>query len=71
MSSASPTAVQRLRRLDRSSPGFHDQVCNILYEEEYENCVSNLRGDDSAWLVECLNEVHFHITPPHPPLNPT
>ena len=70
MSSISPSALQRLRLLDKSSSRFHDQVCNILYEEEYQKCVPNLQGDDSAWLVEYLNEVHHHIAVPHSPLKP-
>jgi len=70
MSPTSPPAVRRLRRLDRSSPGFHDQVCDILYGEDYQKCVPNLQGDDSAWLVEYLNEVRRHTPLPHPPLNP-
>jgi len=66
--SVSPLPLQQLHRLDRSLPTFHDQVCNILYEEEYQKCVLDLQGDDSVWLVEYLNEVHHHITLPHSPL---
>ena len=66
MSSTSLPAMQRLRSLDRSSPGFHDQVCSVFYEEEYQKCVPDLQGDDSAWLVEYLNEVRRRIILPRP-----
>ena len=64
MSSTSLPALQQLRSLDRSSPGFHDQVCSVLYEEEYQKCMLDLQGDDSAWLVEYLNEVRRRIILP-------
>jgi len=70
MSSTSPPPLQRLRRLDRSSPGFHDQALNVLYEEEYRECVPNLQHDDLVWLVEYLNEVRRHTVLPHSPLKP-
>ena len=57
MSSISLPALQQLRSLDRTSSGFHDQVCSVIYGEEYQECMSDLQGDDSAWLVEYLNEV--------------
>jgi len=61
----SSPSLQRLRRLDRSSPGFHDQVCSVLHEEEYQKCVPNLQGDDLVWLVEYLNEVRRQVALPH------
>jgi len=67
MSPTSPPVLERLRRLKRSSPDFHDQVCNVLYEEEYQKCVPNLQGDDSTWLVEYLDKVRRYIALPHPP----
>jgi len=60
----SPPALRQLRRLDRSSSEFYNQVCDVLYKEDYQNCVPNLQGDDSAWLVEYLNEVRHHISLP-------
>ena len=63
--SVSPQPLQRIHRLDRSSPMFHDQVCNILYGKEYQNCVPNLQGDDLVWLIEYLDKVHRHIALPH------
>ena len=69
MSSPSSPAVQRLRRLDKSSPGFHDQLCNALYGEEYIQRVPVLQPDDVVWLVDYLDTVHRHVALPHSPLN--
>ena len=57
MSSSNPTALQRLRRLDRSSPNFHNQLSNVLFGEEYGRSVPNLRGNDLVSLVDYLNKV--------------
>jgi len=57
--------LDRLRSLDRSSSGFHDQVCTVLYEEEYRKCIPDLQGDESAWLVEYLDEVRRHVALPY------
>jgi len=70
MSLPGPLALQQLHHLDRSSPGFHDQLSNVLYGEEYKECVANLQDDDSVWLVNYLDMVRRHITLPHPPLRP-
>lgn len=70
MSSPGSPALQELHRLDRSSPDFHDQLCNVLFEEVYVQCVPNLRGDDVVWLVDYLDAVCRRIALPHPPLNP-
>ena len=64
MSSTNLPALQRLRNLDRSSSEFQDQVCNLLYEEEYQKCLPGLQGDDLVWLVEYLNEVRRRFPPP-------
>lgn len=53
----SSPALQQLRRLDRSSSDFHDQLSNVLYGEEYQQCVRNLQGDESVWLVDYLDKV--------------
>ena len=57
MSSSNPTALQRLRRLDRSSPNFHNQLSNVLFGEEYGRSVPNLQGNDLVSLVDYLNKV--------------
>jgi hypothetical protein len=63
-----PTTLQRLDRLNRSSPDFHDQLSNILYEQEYQQCVSNIRGDGLAWLVDYLDKVCRRVAFPRSPL---
>jgi hypothetical protein len=70
MSSPSPPALQQLHRLDRSSSGFHDQLSNVLYGEEYTQCVPNLQDDDLTWLVDYLDKVRRRVALPHSPLKP-
>ncbi|KAF9642915.1 hypothetical protein BDM02DRAFT_1816935 [Thelephora ganbajun] len=55
MASPSSPALRRLHRLDASSPNFHDQLNNVLYGEEYVQCVSDLMNDDLVWLVDYLD----------------
>ena len=57
MTSPRAHALQQLLHLDTSSPVFQDELCNVLYGEEYTRCVPNLEGDDLAWLVDYLDEV--------------
>ena len=58
-------ALQQLHRLDGSSSEFHNQLSSILYGEEYQQCLSNLQGDDPGWLVGYLNTVRRHVALPH------
>jgi len=67
MSSPSPQVLQELHRLDKSSPDFHDQLCNVLYGQEYVRCVPNLQGDDLVWLVDYLDKVRRVALPHSPP----
>ena len=53
----SQNLLQQLHHLDKSSSGFHDQLCNILYGEEYKQSVSNLQGGNLVELVDCLDKV--------------
>ena len=69
MSPPSSPTLQQLHHLDRSSSGFHDQLSNLLYGEEYQQCAPNLRGDDLVWLVDYLDKVRRCVTFPHSPLN--
>jgi len=55
MSSHNPLTL--LRRLDTTSPTFHDQVSNILYGEEYIRWVPDLQGEDLMELVDYLDKV--------------
>ena len=49
--------LQQLDLLNRSSSELQDQLSNILYGKEYQQCVPNLQGDDLVWLVEYLDKV--------------
>jgi len=60
--------LQQLRGLDGSSPGFRDWLSNILYGEEYKQCVSSLQGDDLAWLVDYMDKVRRCAALPCSPL---
>ena len=53
------TPLIQLRRLDRSSSTFHDQVSNILYGEEYKQWVPTVQGDDLVALVDHLDKVRY------------
>ena len=55
MTSRSP--LEKLRRLDKSSSEFHDQVSNILYGKEYMQWVPTIQGDDLVGLVDYLDTV--------------
>ena len=63
-------ALQRLHQLDKSSPDFHDKLCNVLYGEEYTQCVLILQGDDLVWLVDYLDKVRRYVNFPYSPLKP-
>ena len=64
MSLPNSPALEQLRRLDRSSSEFHDQLCNVFYGEEYQKCVPNLEGDDLVWLVDYLDGVRALLPSP-------
>ena len=58
----SKNLLQQLRHLDKFSSEFHDQLCNILYGEGYQQSVPNLRGNDLAGLIDYLDEVRCRVT---------
>ena len=66
---SSPT-LQQLDRLNRSSPDFHDQLYNVLYGQEYKQCVPNLQGEDLVWLVNYLDKVRRRVALSRSPLMP-
>ena len=68
MFSPSPPALQQLRHLNRSPPGFHGQLSKVLHGEEYKQCVPDLEGDDLVWLVDYLDKVRRRISSPYSPL---
>ena len=49
--------LRPLRRLNRSSPGFCDQLNDILYGEEYKKWIPNIQDDDLVWFVDYLDGV--------------
>ncbi|KAF9643894.1 kinase-like protein [Thelephora ganbajun] len=63
MSSPSSPALQRLHRLDTTSPNFGDQLCDVLYGQEYQQCVPNLQDHDPLWLVDYLDKVLDGLDP--------
>jgi hypothetical protein len=71
MSSPSTPVLQQLHLLDTSSSGFHDQVSNVLYGEEYRQCVPIIQGDDIVWLVDYLDRVRRRTALPRSPLKPS
>ena len=70
MSSPSSPALQQFHQLDKSSPDFHDKLCNVLYGEEYTQCVLILQGDDLVWLVDYLDRVRCCVSFSYSPLKP-
>ena len=70
MPSPNSLALQQFDRLNRSSPDFHDKLRDLLYGEEYKQCVPRLHGDDLVWLVGYLDEVRCRVSLPHSPLEP-
>ena len=53
--------LQKLNNLDKSSPEFHVRLNDVLYAEEYIQCVTNIQDDDLAWLVDFLDNVSCQI----------
>ena len=71
MSEPTLPALQQLHHLDRTTSGFHDQLSNALYGEEYQKCVPNLQGDDLVWLVDYLDKVRHYVAHPRSPPKPS
>lgn len=70
MPSPNSSVLQRLRRLDKSSPDFQDQFCKILYEKEYTECKEVFECEDLMWFIDYLDEARCRIVVPHSPLKP-
>jgi len=67
--STSRALVRQLRLLDKSSPGFYDQLTAVLHGDEDQQRAPTLQGDDLVWLVDYLDKVCYHVgfpDPPHP-----
>ena len=52
-----PDRLQRLRNLNRSSPGFPQQLIEIILEVDWVNWVQDLPPDELGEPVECLDSV--------------
>jgi hypothetical protein len=70
MPSPNSPVLQQLDRLNGSLSRFHDQLYDLLYGEEYVQCVRDLQGDDLVWLVDYLDRVRPRVTVLHFPLKP-
>ena len=68
MGSPISPVLRQLHRLNRSSPDFNKQFCNLLSGGEYVQSVPTLQGEDSAWLANYLDEVRHSRHPSHSPL---
>ena len=65
---SSGSLLERLSLLDTASPKFHDQIGNILHEEDYKQWVPAIHGGDLVRLVDCLDQVRRRAQLIHPPL---
>ena len=63
--------LQQLHRLDKFSPGFYNQLYNLLGGDEYVQCMQNIQGDDVIWVVEYLDKVRRRTALPRSPLKPS
>ena len=64
MASPSSPTLQRLHSLDKSSPDSQDQLNDLLHENEYQECVPTLQGDELMWLIDYLDEVRRRVALP-------
>ena len=66
-----PTSLvlQEIRRLDRSSSDFDNQLDCTLRGGDYYQSTQELNADDLMWLVDYLDDVSCHITSSHPALS--
>jgi hypothetical protein len=67
MSLPDSPVLQKFARLDESSQDFPEKLSDLLYADEYAECVPGLHEDDLKWLVEYLDQVCHHIALLHPP----
>ena len=61
-------SLRQLRRPDRSSSKFHNQLKDLLCGEEYKEWMSNVDGEDLVWLIDYLDKVHHPTAFPRSPL---
>ena len=51
--------LERLRRLNQSSPEFADHLTSLFHEPGYIDCVASLQDDNPACLVEYIDNVRL------------
>ena len=71
MSSPHPPSLEQLYRFDVSFSEFPDQLNDTPPGNEYRGRAANLPCDDSASLVDYLDEVDRHVALPLSILNPS
>lgn len=52
----SPT-LAKLHRLQYNSPNFSRKLSKILREEDYKQCVQDIKGNELTWLLNYLDQV--------------
>ena len=55
------TPLQQLRRLEKLSPQFPDQLTGLLRERGYQDDVTNLKGEDLLWLIGYLDDARPRV----------
>ena len=61
--------LRALVQLDRLSPQFPGQLCDILDGNGFDDCVKNLEAEDLLWLIEFLDKVWFPLDSKNHSLN--
>jgi len=56
-----PDILLQFDRLDKNSPQFQDQLTSLLHNEEFKDCIPELRDEDVVWLVEYLDKVRLFL----------
>ena len=56
-----PDILLQFDRLDQNSSQFQDQLTGLLHNEEFKDCIPELRDEDVVWLVEYLDNVRLFL----------
>lgn len=63
---SSSDPLQWIRHLENSSPNFPEQLASLLDGKAFRDSTQYLQGEHLAMLVDNLDRVCPHITPPYP-----
>lgn len=55
--------LHQFRHLNQSSPEFPNHLTSIFNQQGYRDCVTSLQSDDSALLIEYLENVRCRVAP--------